>query len=270
MMGACQLISVHSSLTSHPRAGEIGIPFDLDNKRAYRDGDFTNQEKALDASLNACDGENMLNYTIWNYCTQNSHSWGDGWNNEDLSIWSADDQQARAGNRRRGAGTPSSSTSRLSLAEPPPSPKKLALAGPASDPPASSDLHEGSRAPRAFVRPFPVRTRGSPLSFSFDIATATFKLEILSDAKPDSEDLATEIFLPSLHFGVGAEADHSHLGARSRLDVQASAGRWEVKGDTLLWFTPAGRQSIQVRRELPHNGSAWYAPPLDAPARHSA
>lgn len=79
--------------------GEIGTPFDMDGKRSYgysdagkHLGDYSSQEKALDASLNACDGERACNWTVWTYVgDDHSHQWGDGWNMEDLSLWSLDD-----------------------------------------------------------------------------------------------------------------------------------------------------------------------------------
>ncbi|KAF8330755.1 uncharacterized protein EI90DRAFT_3154805 [Cantharellus anzutake] len=80
---------------------EIGTPFDMDGKRAYQDGphfgDYTEQQKALDASLNGADGTNCLSWTVWSYCPDNNHNWGDGYNLEDLSIWSADDLVFRGG-----------------------------------------------------------------------------------------------------------------------------------------------------------------------------
>lgn len=74
--------------------GEIGTPFDMDKKYSYYSskGDYANQEKALDASLNACDGYNNVAYTIWTYIPRgHTHEWGDAWNGEDLSLWSPDD-----------------------------------------------------------------------------------------------------------------------------------------------------------------------------------
>jgi hypothetical protein len=69
--------------------GEIGISFDLDRGRAYRTGNFKKQIKAMDRSLQAAEGS-LLGYAIWNYTPDNSHLYGDGWNGEDLSIFSRD------------------------------------------------------------------------------------------------------------------------------------------------------------------------------------
>jgi hypothetical protein len=67
--------------------GEIGIPFDMDNNHAYRTGDYATQIRAMDANMAALE-HNLLNYTIWNYSSDNNHEWGDQWNGEDLSLYS--------------------------------------------------------------------------------------------------------------------------------------------------------------------------------------
>jgi hypothetical protein len=71
--------------------GEIGIPFDLDEKRAYRTGDFRHQSRALDRSLQAVEA-NLLSATIWDYTSDNTNARGDQWNDEDFSIFSRDQQ----------------------------------------------------------------------------------------------------------------------------------------------------------------------------------
>lgn len=73
--------------------GEFGIPFDLDEKRAYQSGDFSTHVQALDYYYDAMDA-NLLNCTIWNYTADNSNERGDLWNDEDLSIFSRDQQDA--------------------------------------------------------------------------------------------------------------------------------------------------------------------------------
>ncbi|MCX7026408.1 MAG: cellulase family glycosylhydrolase [Spirochaetes bacterium] len=70
--------------------GEFGLPFDLNRRRAYRNGDYRLHEKALAAYYDALDAS-LLDATIWNYTATNSHEHGDGWNGEDLSVFSAED-----------------------------------------------------------------------------------------------------------------------------------------------------------------------------------
>ncbi|UCD27280.1 MAG: hypothetical protein JSV03_09105, partial [Planctomycetota bacterium] len=71
--------------------GEFGLPFDLDNKAAYEDGDFKIHSQALDAYYHAME-TNLLSCTIWNYTADNTNKRGDMWNDEDLSIFSRDQQ----------------------------------------------------------------------------------------------------------------------------------------------------------------------------------
>lgn len=71
--------------------GETGIPFDLQNKRAYQTGDFSTAVKAMNRAMTAMD-DALASYTIWNYTADNTNARGDMWNGEDLSIFSRDQQ----------------------------------------------------------------------------------------------------------------------------------------------------------------------------------
>lgn len=69
--------------------GEVGIPFDLHQKKAYLTGDDSDQVKALDATMYALES-NFANFTLWNYTSDNNNLHGDQWNDEDLSVFSRD------------------------------------------------------------------------------------------------------------------------------------------------------------------------------------
>jgi hypothetical protein len=71
--------------------GEFGVPYDVNDGEAYRTGDYSAQSVALDANYRALEAI-LINSTLWNYTTDNSHAHGDQWNLEDLSIFSRDDQ----------------------------------------------------------------------------------------------------------------------------------------------------------------------------------
>lgn len=83
--------------------GEFGIPFDLDEGAAYKAwaaGDrsarpWTSHVQALTLMYDALD-QLLLHSTQWNYTASNRNDLaiGDGWNQEDLSIWSADQATA--------------------------------------------------------------------------------------------------------------------------------------------------------------------------------
>jgi hypothetical protein len=72
--------------------GETGIPFDLQKKRAYQTGDFSTAVKAMNRTMTAMD-DALASYTIWNYTADNTNARGDMWNDEDLSIFSRDQQK---------------------------------------------------------------------------------------------------------------------------------------------------------------------------------
>ncbi len=71
--------------------GEFGLPFDLKRKQAYRTGDYAAHVRAMDSYMRAMD-ENLLSWTLWNYTPDNTNERGDGWNDEDFSIFSRDQQ----------------------------------------------------------------------------------------------------------------------------------------------------------------------------------
>jgi hypothetical protein len=84
--------------------GEFGIPFDLDGCAAYQAwakgdrsaGPWEKHVIALDLMYNALD-RHLLNCTLWNYTASNRNdpACGDGWNQEDLSVFSRDQQADR-------------------------------------------------------------------------------------------------------------------------------------------------------------------------------
>ncbi len=146
--------------------GEFGLPFDLDGGRAYRTGDYRKHEEALAAYHDALDAAG-LSSTIWNYTADNTNERGDGWNGEDLSIYSSD--QAR-----------------------------LPL-------PAGADPREaGGRAIRGFCRPYPRATAGDPQSFRFDARTGDLEYRFRPDPAVAAP---TELFLPPVHYPEGCSVE---------------------------------------------------------------
>lgn len=202
--------------------GEIGTPIDMDDKRAYDPagkgyGNYATQERALDASLSATDGPNVLSYTIWTYCPDNSHMWGDGWNNEDLSIWSPDDvRRGRSGAGARAIGSLlPAQTSRTSLATlPVPSSPYANASGTVGEMPFYELLRflcDGARAVRAFCRPYPIRVVGTPVDVEFDVAKASLKVKV----RVTPEDALQ----------IDAEEEEQGEGVGSRLDKDADGDR---------------------------------------------
>ncbi|KDN42741.1 glycoside hydrolase family 5 protein [Tilletiaria anomala UBC 951] len=205
--------------------GEIGVPFDMDDRKTYYGdnkgngiGDYSQQTTALDVSLNACDGTNMLSFTAWNYDASNSHKFGDQWNGEDFSFWSQDDVKyspsaatrtsmpavldaVRAADsasdkvddslatvQSKSLSSPSASSSSsipdvLQPSRPPltrTDSSALRLDGVAKE---TDGVHipaitNGSRAAQAFCRPYPIATTGTPYELNFDIKTSSLSFAL--------------------------------------------------------------------------------------------
>ncbi|MCL2176041.1 MAG: cellulase family glycosylhydrolase [Treponema sp.] len=79
--------------------GEFGLAFDINNKSGFRTGNYKLHEEALSRNYDAIDA-NLLHSTIWNYTASNTNKFGDGWNDEDLSIFSEGKERAAAGWKR--------------------------------------------------------------------------------------------------------------------------------------------------------------------------
>jgi hypothetical protein len=120
--------------------GEFGLPFDLNDKSAYRSGDFSIHISALDMYYHAMDA-NLLNCTLWNYTADNNNAHGDNWNDEDLSIFSRDQQDKHW----------------------------------------RDNIHAGERGLPAIVRPYARKTAGEPLSMHFDLETRHFAFSFRDD-----------------------------------------------------------------------------------------
>lgn len=149
--------------------GEVGVPFDLDNKALYAlpfkgkedtdvDVPLIDGDRALAHSVDCLDARN-LSYTLWLYEPTHSMKWHDGWNMEDLSLFSR---------------TPAA--------------RYVALD---RDP---LNVHFGARGLRAFSRPFCRRLSGVfERAPTFHSATGTFRLEFRAD---HALHAPTEIFVP--------------------------------------------------------------------------
>ncbi|MCC5815807.1 MAG: cellulase family glycosylhydrolase [Leptospira sp.] len=157
--------------------GEFGIPFDLQSGKAYREWKKGNRNPsiwkkhilALDIMYNAID-HLQLHSTIWNYTAGNSNDLmiGDQWNQEDLSLYSADQKFLDD----------------LSVCH---------LYG------------GGGRAIEGFSRPYPVKTAGAIVEYRFDSGKKEFYLEY--KVSENDLEYSTEVFIPDIHYPGGIKIE---------------------------------------------------------------
>lgn len=214
---------------------EIGMPFDMDDKIAYKTGEYSSQTSAMDALGFALESNN-LSFSLWCYCSRNCHKWGDQWNNEDFSLWSADD----AARRKVTVEVPHLGSDSITLQE---SAGFTSLSGSTMSNKSSEAFkktgelitidYSGFRALDSILRPSAIRISGSFISAKFDPYNSTYNLEIQGYA---SRENITLIFLPAYHF---------------RLDdivMKSSSGHFFYDPDRqiLQWMHEAGNQFLSI------------------------
>lgn len=190
---------------------EIGIPFDMDDKYAYKTGDYSSQISAMDANCYAVEGSGMNGMCLWNYTAKNSREWGDLWNGEDLSLVSIDDD-----NHHKASSDQSS--------KPP--------------------LAKSARAAQAYIRPSAIATNGTLIRSGFDLATQTFEL-VLKANKPANQDAPTLVYLPELHY---PDPDNIQVTVSDGRWTVASENVGLATVQMLQWWHGTGEQSIKISK----------------------
>ncbi|KKK27195.1 glycosyl hydrolase [Aspergillus rambellii] len=235
---------------------EIGIPYDMDDKHAYKTGDYSSQTSAMDANQFALEGSGGNGFTLWIYTARNDHEWGDHWNGEDLSIYSTDDLELPGGKlcaleqesrSQSDSQSPSYSSSQSYVAHKQISPRNLKDA--IKSPSISSEVSQfdegkaGFRAAEAYVRPSPIVTNGEISNFVFDLRNCTFTMSLVGNPMAEGQDVPTEIYLPDFHF------------PETHTEVVVSSGEWSidfveissVKLQRLQWWHSGGNQNIKIQ-----------------------
>jgi hypothetical protein len=166
-------VSREAMLGAPTLIGEVGIPFDM-HPQAFQTGDFRPQTRAMQASLRSLE-RHMVSYTLWNYNPDNTNTRGDGWNGEDLSIYSVDQRT-----------------------------EDVVVARPLEPDTLTDDqleaLNQGGRALTAVVRPYAYKIAGQPLGMAFHIKRKIFRFRFRDDA---NLPVPTEFFVPRYHYPDG-------------------------------------------------------------------
>ena len=221
---------------------EIGMPFDMDNKKAYKDGSYTSQTSALDALHYALEGNN-LSYSLWCYCSKNSHEWGDNWNNEDFSIWSSDDKlkdpylTIKSSNdmkiMNKSESIPLSFDAEVECVSCPPTARSEKLD------------YNGFRALDALLRPFPVKINGSFIEADFNLTAKSYNIKIKGEECSEKDKIASWVFLPSYHFPLKDVTIHS----------SSSKFTYDPTYQILKWFHGSGLQTLEITLNIKNSKS---------------
>ncbi|KAI5304994.1 hypothetical protein KEM56_005545 [Ascosphaera pollenicola] len=231
---------------------EIGIPYDMDDKYAYKTGDYANQISAMDANFYAIEGSRGQGVNLWNYTSENCHEWGDLWNGEDLSIISLEDStlllrtlpEITQTERERRKSLELNETTTISPSNIDDATKTPGIhVNTVSRRGSISGDVIGYRAAEAFIRPSPLSTHGRVDEYWFDLKGRLFTLKLTSD-NSTPEDGPTTCFLPEYHF------------PESHARVEVTGGKWKIEKESvddeegsvqiLKWWHSEGEQQLRV------------------------
>lgn len=257
---------------------ETGMPFNMEEKRAYKSGCYDSQEAATDAILSGLESE-RLHFTFWCYNPENCHKWGDYWNLEDFSIYSNNENDKKVfirGNSYKewldknagksiGEYTPQTGSSadsddaisiQASTASDDSNTTKLLLRestkqynGSGAQEPLELNLFGGIRALNSIVRPVVMATNGTVTVCEYNYLTKDFHLEV-SSVVPKCDVYPDIITLPRCHYN------------NNNYSLNVSDGSVQVKGNHLLqWieWDHSGVSSgnvtldISINKEIPRN-----------------
>jgi len=198
----------------------------MDDRAAYKTGDFISQIRAMDANHYALEGA-RAGFTLWVYTANNNHQWGDNWNGEDLSIFSLDDRDPQS------QAAPSSKVDEVDQDN---LKRAMSRNTMSTDRTTLQDDVQATRAAEAFVRPSPVYTNGTIIESGFDLNKVTFALK-LAAGKATDEAWPTEMFMPPFHF------------PKDETEVVVTGGKWEYDSErsVLRWWHMEGEQAIRVK-----------------------
>ncbi|SPC62692.1 uncharacterized protein UHOD_05824 [Ustilago sp. UG-2017b] len=163
--------------------GEVGLPFDINARHAYKTGDYSKQHEILDALISGME-KLGLGFTLWNYNPDNRVAYGDGWNYEDFSFINGDHTHEDD----KAAG----------VVELKPDFRNAQH--------EDDELYRGGRGLETIIRPYAVKVAGVQEYTHFDVKTLFFEVHWRNLPQPDSEEgkdeksKITEIFIPSYHY----------------------------------------------------------------------
>ena len=164
-MSTLKTMAAKYSAGSPTIIGEFGLPYDINQKRAYRtfkekpEKVWATHIKALTWYYDAIDA-NLLNSCQWNYNPDNCNEWGDLWNLEDFSIFSRDQQTVDW----------------------------------------RKDINSGGRAIPGFCRPHFISVSGVPLKMEYNMKKGKFLFEFDGDI---SIKAPTILYVPKIQYPNG-------------------------------------------------------------------